>query len=170
MRISKESRVLTPPRAYEAIKTTATDPDYDGLPDYDRLGWVPCDWESESVSKTQEYGYDDWCIARWPMHLAKRPTMNISCGGPASYRKHLRSLGQVHARQGPQRPLADAFDPNAHVDITEGTSWQYSWYVPQDVPGLIALHGGNENFTKKLDPALRRRQTARISATKELMA
>ena len=43
------------------------------------------------------------------------------------------------------------FDPHGHTDITEGTSWQYSWYVPQDVPGLIALHGGAEKFTKKLD-------------------
>ena len=36
-------------------------------------------------------------------------------------------------------------------DFTEGTSWQYSWYVPQDVPGLIALMGGKEKFTAKLD-------------------
>jgi predicted alpha-1,2-mannosidase len=46
------------------------------------------------------------------------------------------------------------FDPHLYVqggDITEGTSWQYTWYVPQDVPGLISLFGGNKPFTQKLD-------------------
>ena len=49
------------------------------------------------------------------------------------------------------------FDPHAYDeegrnnDFTEGTSWQYSWYAPQDVPGLIALHGGREKFAEKLD-------------------
>ncbi|HLP15596.1 MAG TPA: glycoside hydrolase domain-containing protein, partial [Bacteroidota bacterium] len=46
------------------------------------------------------------------------------------------------------------FDPHQYVekgDITEGTNWQYSWYVPHDVPGLISLFGSKDAFTKKLD-------------------
>jgi predicted alpha-1,2-mannosidase len=46
------------------------------------------------------------------------------------------------------------FKPHLYTeggDITEGTSWQYTWYVPQDVPGLIQLFGGREKFTEKLD-------------------
>ena len=41
--------------------------------------------------------------------------------------------------------------PRNRGDITEGTSWQYCWYVPHDVPGLIALMGGKERFARKLD-------------------
>ena len=36
-------------------------------------------------------------------------------------------------------------------DFTEGTSWQYTWYVPQDINGLIGLYGGNKKFVQKLD-------------------
>ena len=44
------------------------------------------------------------------------------------------------------------YDENTGVnDFTEGTSWQYSWYVPHDVPGLIALMNGKEQFAQKLD-------------------
>lgn len=50
--------------AYEAMKTTALNPHYDCLPEYISLGWVPFDREKESVSKTLEYAYDDYCIAQ----------------------------------------------------------------------------------------------------------
>ena len=73
-------------RAYNAIKTTAMNPDYDSLPEYDRLGWVPCDWESESVSKTQEYGYDDWCIAKMAKSLGKTADYEHFMSRSASYR------------------------------------------------------------------------------------
>ena len=48
-----------PERAYAAIKTTAMNPDYDSVAPYAKLGWVPCDKENESVSKTLEYAFDD---------------------------------------------------------------------------------------------------------------
>ena len=58
-----------PQRAFEAMKTTAMNPDYDSVAAYAKLGWVPCDQEDESVSKTLEYAYDNYCIAR----MAKAP-------------------------------------------------------------------------------------------------
>lgn len=58
-------------RAYEAMKTTATNPHYDCLPEYTELGWVPFDKEKESVSKSLEYAYDDYCIARVAEKLGK---------------------------------------------------------------------------------------------------
>ena len=51
-------------RAYQAMKATATNPHYDCIPEYTTLGYVPFDKEKESVSKTLEYAYDDWCIAQ----------------------------------------------------------------------------------------------------------
>ena len=51
-------------RAFQAMKTTATNAHYDCIPEYTSLGYVPFDLEKESVSKTLEYAYDDWCIAQ----------------------------------------------------------------------------------------------------------
>lgn len=65
-------------RAFEAMKTTAMNPHYDCLPEYDSLGWVPFDKEKESVSKTLEYAYDDYCIAQAAKSSARRMIMNIS--------------------------------------------------------------------------------------------
>ena len=59
-------------RAYNAIKTTAMNPDYDGLASYRKLGYVPCDEEDESLSKTLEYAYDDYSIAQMAKALGKR--------------------------------------------------------------------------------------------------
>ena len=53
------------------MKTTAMNKHYDCLPDYDRNGYVPFDKEAESVSKTLEYAYDDYCIARAAQTLGK---------------------------------------------------------------------------------------------------
>ena len=73
-------------RAFEAIKTTAMNPDYDSLPDYDKLGWVPCDRETESVSKTLEYAYDDWCIAQMAKALGKTADYEHFMRRAASYK------------------------------------------------------------------------------------
>lgn len=66
-------------RAFEAMKRTATNPNYDCLPEYTKLGWVPFDKERESVSKTLEYAYDDYCIAQAAARSARRRTTTISC-------------------------------------------------------------------------------------------
>jgi hypothetical protein len=58
-------------RAYRAIKTTALDTDYDSVATYSKLGWVPRDLENESVSKTLEHAFDDYCIAQMAKALGK---------------------------------------------------------------------------------------------------
>ncbi|HTV60984.1 MAG TPA: GH92 family glycosyl hydrolase, partial [Verrucomicrobiae bacterium] len=62
--------------AYQACKTTAMNPDYDNVAAYAKLGWVPCDKEDESLSKTLEYAYDDWCIAQMAKSLGKTDDYN----------------------------------------------------------------------------------------------
>lgn len=69
--IVKEIPGLDYERMYEAMKTTAMNPNYDGVAEYSRLGWVPFDKEKESVSKTLEYAYDDYCIAQAARKLGK---------------------------------------------------------------------------------------------------
>ncbi len=142
------------PRAYEAIRTTAMNPDYDSVAAYARLGWVPCDQENESVSKTLEYAYDDYCVAQMAKARGKEDDYNYFMKR-AGYYKNLfdPTIGLMRGKDAQGR-WRTPFDPHLFVqggDFTEGTSWQYSWYVPQDVPGLIALMGGKEKFAEKLD-------------------
>ena len=143
-------------RAYEAIKTTAMNPDYDSVAAFSKLGWVPCDKEDESVSKTLEYAYDDYCIAQMAKALGKESDYEYFMK-LAGYYKNIfdPSIGLMR-RKDSHGQWRTPFDPHKYgegtdSDITEGTSWQYSWYVPQDVPGLISLMGGKEKFGKKLD-------------------
>lgn len=122
-----------------------------GLDQYRRQGYIANDKEHESVSKTLEYAYDDWCIAQ----LAK------SLGDNSSYRNYIQraqyyknvfdpETGHMRGKIGAmwQKP----FEPREINNFyTEGNSWQYSFAVPQDMDGLIALHGGRQGFAQKLN-------------------
>ena len=140
--------------AYEAIKTTAMNPDYDSVAAYEKLGWVPCDKENESVSKTLEYAFDDYCVAQMARALGKKDDYGHFMKRAASYKNiYDPSTGYMRGKDS-RGQWRTPFDPHQYTeggDITEGTSLQYSWYVPQDVPGLISLFGGKENFARKLD-------------------
>lgn len=144
-------------RAYEAIKATAMNPDYDGLAAYRKLGWVPFDQEDESLSKTLEYAYDDYCIARMAKALNKQADYDYFMKRAVNYKNvYDPSIGWMRPRdsignwRAPFNPHGFGGGTNL-LDVTEGTSSQYSWFVPQDVPGLIALMGGKAKFIEKLD-------------------
>ena len=141
-------------RAFQAIKATAMNPDYDGVAAYDKLGWVPFDQENEAVSKTLEYAYDDYCIAQLAKSLGKKDDYTHFMKRAMSFTNIFDpSTGFMRGRDS-QGNWRTPFDPHLFVqggDFTEGTSWQYSWYVPQDVPGLIRLMGGKEKFVAQLD-------------------
>lgn len=150
----KGNKGFDPERAYEAIRTTAMNPDYDAVADYARLGWVPFDKENEAVSKTLEYAYDDFTIAQMAKALGKTDDYNYFMKRARFYRNiYDPQTGFMRGRDS-QGNWRTPFDPQGFVqggDFTEGTSWQYSWYVPHDVPGLIKLMGGREAFLEKLD-------------------
>ncbi|MGA2557804.1 MAG: GH92 family glycosyl hydrolase [Verrucomicrobiota bacterium] len=144
-------------RAYQAIKATAMNPDYDGVAGYAKLGWVPYDQEVESVSKTLEYAYDDWCVARLANALGKKDDADYFGKRAGNYKNLFDpSLGVMRAKDS-RGNWRVPFDPHFYDDdsrsndITEGTASQYTWFVPHDVPGLAGLMGGREKFIDKLD-------------------
>jgi len=145
-------------RAFAAIRTTALSPDYDSVKQYASLGWVPSDRESESLSKTLEYAYDDYGAAQMARALGKTDDATMFLKRAGSYRNLFDpSIGWMRPRDAAGR-WRTPFNPHAfwagegqYPDVTEGTSAQYSWFVPQDVPGLMKLMGGPEKVTKKLD-------------------
>jgi len=141
-------------RAYKAIKTTAMNPDYDHVMAYAKLGWVPADEENESVSKTLEYAFDDYCIAQMARKMGKEKDYEYFKKRSESFKNiYDPKVGLMRGRNA-DGSWHKPFHPYTYRlggTITEGTNWQYTWYVPQDVPGLIKLMGGKKAFDAKLD-------------------
>jgi predicted alpha-1,2-mannosidase len=147
-----------PERAFAAMRTTANSPDYDSVSRFASLGWVPFDHESESLSKTLEYAYDDYSIAQMAQALGKTDDFATFAKRAGNYRNLFDpSVGWMRPRdaKGQWREPFEAHEfwanPRGIPDVTEGMSAQYSWYVPQDVAGLIKLMGGPDKFVEKLD-------------------
>jgi len=140
--------------AMKAMVSTATYGDYGDLADYMKLGYVPIDKEVEGGSKTQEYAYDDWAIAQMAKAMGKHDVYGRFEKRAAYWRNVWDpKTGFMRARLASGK-FREPFDPTSAGygdDYTEANAWQYSWYVPQDVAGLIAAMGGDQAFTHKLD-------------------
>lgn len=141
-------------KALKAMVSTATYGDYGDLADYMKLGYVPIDKEVEGGSKTQEYAYDDWAIAQMAKAMGKHDVYD-TFEKRAGYWRNVwdPKTGFMRARLS-NGQFREPFDPTSAGygdDYTEANAWQYSWYVPQDVAGLIGAMGGDAAFTHKLD-------------------
>lgn len=137
-------------KAFEAAKHSAM-LDHLGLDAYKKNGFISMDDEHESVSKTLEYAYDDWCIAQMAMILNKTDDNSY-------FMKRSQSWKNVFDwKTGFMRPKKNGgwdkpFEPKEiNNNFTEGNSWQYSFFVPQDIPGMIEAYGGAAKFEAKLD-------------------
>ena len=137
-------------RALVAMKHSAQ-LDHYGLKAYREYGYVPSEVESESVSKTLEYAYDDWCISKFASLIGKKQVAAEFGERAAAYRNLFDpSTGFMRAKENAR--WIEPFDPRSvTVNYTEANAWQYSFFAPQDVSGLIQLYGGRERFVKKLD-------------------
>jgi predicted alpha-1,2-mannosidase len=136
--------------AFEAMKHSAELRQF-GLGAYIDRGYIEMEDERESVSKTLEYAYDDWCIAVVARALGHMDDYNRYLRRAQSYKNVFdRETGFVRART--NAGWVSPFDPReVNFNFTEANSWQYSFFVPHDIRGLIALMNGEVNFTTKLD-------------------
>ncbi len=107
--------------------------------------------ESESVSKSLEYAYDNWCIAKMGSLLNESSEQKKLLRSAQAYKNLFdASTGFMRPRiNGNWYSPFNPYEINNHY--TEGNSWHYSFYVPHDIDGLIKLHGGDHKFEKKLD-------------------
>lgn len=138
--------------AFEAMKSTASQ-DIRESDFYRQYGYVPDDKDPRrrGVTKTVEYAFDDWCIAQVAHKL------NI----PEDYKDFMERSGYwknvFDTVSGFVRPKDAAgnwmlpFNPVESIGFQEGNAWIYTWYVPQDIPGLILAMGGASAFEKRLD-------------------
>ncbi len=137
-------------KAFDAMKKSATR-DNPGLKALDQYGFIPSDREAESVSKTLEYAYDDWCIAKYASSLGKKDEYKYFIRRAQNY-KHLfdPSTGNMRARI--NGGWFTPFDPTeVNYNFTEANSWQYSFAATQDITGLANLLGGKDKLAAQLD-------------------
>ncbi len=137
-------------KALMAMKLSA-EQDHLGLDAYKKQGFIGAGDEAESVSKTLEYAYDDWCIAMMAKELGKEEDYkNYVQRGQFYKNLYDPQTGFFRAKVnggwfGPFRP------EEVNFNYTEANAWQYSLFAPQDINTLINLMGGDEGFEQHLD-------------------
>lgn len=139
----------------EYIKYAA---DADALESYCKYGYVRSDDSHESVSKTLEYAYNDWCIAQMAKALNDKESYNYYTKRSHHWMNvYDPTTGFMRARK--NGCLYEPFSPyTVDNNYTEANSWQYSFYVPHNIEGLIKLSGGIDSFEKKLDAIFHARE------------
>lgn len=156
---------FNPEQALRACIGTSANTYYEGISDYMKLGYVPLEKSASAASVTLEYAYDDFAIAKFADAVAddsaSGPMLQMFAGAEtAKYLKRSQNYKNVFDRHtGFMRPkFADgtfkpSFDPlsTANQGFVEGNSWNYSFHVQQDIPGLINLMGGDKAFINRLD-------------------
>lgn len=129
------------------------------LPSYLKYGYIPLEdsvqeafHKKEQVSRTLEYAYDDFSLAQVARKMGKTDDYSYFMKRAQNYRNVFDpAVNNMNGRFADGTFTKD-FDKNKKMFyITEGTPWQYNWYVPQDVEGLIGLMGGKEKFNQTLD-------------------
>ena len=139
--------------ALEAVMSNSTIPYLDGLKEYMELGYVPMNKSGNSASVTLEYGYDDWTIYNMARLMGKQEVADKYLKRAAAY-KYLvdEDLGFIRPKDsvGKWKANFDVLDTHGQGFI-EGNSWNYSFYVPQDVNGVKIFMGGDKRFIERLD-------------------
>ena len=161
--------------ALDAMVASANYPKF-GLGEFNQYGYVPADKARESVSKTQEYAFDDWCIASFAKKLADakmNKLINVPWNPDSldafAYGRYKKVYEEYIGRASYWKNL---FDPETHfmrprfadgswltpfnpkqlgTHYTEGNAWQYSFMVPQDIDTFIKMYGGDKAFCERLD-------------------
>lgn len=137
-------------KAFKAMKHSAELRHY-GLGAYIDNGFISTEDERESVSKVLEYAYDDWCIAEVARMLGETDDYRRYQARAQSY-KNVFDPVTGFMRPRTNGNWTEPFDPReVTFHFTEANAWQYSFFVPQDVNGLIDAMGGRDKFVAKLD-------------------
>ncbi len=156
--VMKKSAPIDPYEALEACMATSNIDDYRGIGLYKELGYVPYDVDDPycqdnwSLSRTLEYAYDDYCIAKLAQFLDRKDVAR-------EYMERAKNYTNVYNPNTTWMQPRDSrgewlpnFSPDDYTTyICESNGWQYFWSVQHDVDGLIRLTGGKEKFVAKLD-------------------
>ncbi len=146
--VRKNAMEIPPPRCRSKGRV--------GLEYYKNLGYLPYDKVRESVSRTLEYAYNDWCVAGLAKAAGKTDDYELFLNRAANYKHIIDTVTGFARPKKSDGSWLSPFDPTfvghgKDRHYTEANAWQYTWFVPHDVQGLINLEGGRERFVKRLD-------------------
>lgn len=165
--LEKAQQFPKPPVSIDAARS--------GLEYYNKLGYIPVDEVSESVPKTLDFAYDDWCSAQMARELKREQDYKTLMKSALNYKNLWDTETQFMRPRKADGTWLEALDDKEQEIVTNGdhsyykyfdpllvgrrpnryytesNAWQYIWSVQHDVDGLIQLFGGNKNFTDKLD-------------------
>lgn len=142
---------------YPALRRRAMDDDYRGLGYYRKLGYIPCDKEEESVSKTMEYVYDDWAVAHVAKAIGRNDDYKLLIERSKNYRNLFDPSTTFIRPRLENGNWAEPFEPTemGHSkqwrDYTESDPWETTFSIQHDPAGYIRLFGSNAAFIEKLD-------------------
>ncbi|GAA4467421.1 GH92 family glycosyl hydrolase [Nemorincola caseinilytica] len=143
-------------KALECMKKSAMQ-NIRGTQWYRRYGYVPQDSAWQTVTKTLEYAYDDWCIAQVAKKLGKTADHDLYMKKAAAYKLLFdKETGFIRARNSDGK-WTEPFDPyftstdGSKSFYEEGNAWQYTFFVPHDIRGLAKGYGSYDRFTEMLD-------------------
>lgn len=135
--------------ALEAMQHSAMQ-DHLGLSDYKNKGFIAAGDEAESVSKTLEYAYDDWCIGYMAQAMDHGEAYKYLRRGQNYKNLFDPNTGFMRARK--EANWYGPFDPaEVNFNYTEANAWQYSLFAPQDIQGMIQIMGGADRFEQHVD-------------------
>ncbi len=145
-------------KALNACVATANIDSYRGIGLYKEYGYVPYNVTDEhnaenwSLSKTLEYAYDDYCIARMAEAMGKTAIADEFYKRSQNYKNVYNPQTSFMQPRDDKGRFIEGFSPDDYTPhICESNGWQYFWSVQQDVEGLISLVGGKDRFAQKLD-------------------
>ena len=148
---------IDPAHAWEAVKNSSTQ-SHPNSPFHvwEKYGYMPEELQTQSVSITLEMAFDDWCAQQLAQSVGDSAEAERFGKRAQFYRNLHNSNGNFFAPKDQNGNWIEPFDPlkygaNGGNPFTEGNAWQYYWYVPHDVDGLIELTGGKKAFADKLD-------------------
>ena len=120
-----------------------------------KIGYVPCDKDNEAVAKALEYAYNDWCISILADSLGDVQNRDKYAKFAEGYKTYFdpstRFMRGLDSKGEWRTPFSPRASTHRNDDYCEGTAWQWTWFVPHQVDGLVALMGGREGFISKLD-------------------
>ncbi|MDD7885126.1 GH92 family glycosyl hydrolase [Flavivirga sp. 57AJ16] len=127
-----------------------------GINYYKELGFVPTNKSSQSVSKTLEYAYDDWCIAQMAKAIGNSEVYDVFSKRARFFENLFDTNTNFMRPRYSDRRWYEDFDPTSvgqtyNFNFTEGNSYQYSLFVPHDIATMVDLVGGKNQFDEWLD-------------------
>jgi len=129
------------------------------LQSYEQYGYIPLEdtvpdafHRREQVSRTLEYAYDDWTVSVMAKHFGTPAEVAEMTKRSNNWRNVLDPTTGFARGRHSDGSWIEPFDPARKANfVTEANPWQYTFFVPQDIPGLIAAVGGKDKFIAKLD-------------------